>query len=144
MVRMIKRGSTRRVFLVGSYAVKIPWGVEWRHTLKGILGNINEAQISSYHASFCPVVWCSWGGFILIMRRAEEMTYNDYKTYKADMDELRKSFWIEEYVEPTFASWGFYEGRLVALDYGSLVGGNDAPIVYEKDKDADEKRRAVA
>ncbi len=141
MFSICKRGSTRRVFLVGGYAIKIPWGREWRLFLKGVLGNINEAQISGDHKSFCPVVWCSWGGFILVMRRAVEMTYNDYETYKADMDELRKSFWIGEYVEPTFASWGFYEGRLVAIDYGCPIFGVDAPIVYGEKNAA--KRRAV-
>jgi len=81
-MKLITRGVTRLVFLVGPYAIKIPKPRIWNHFLRGLLANIDENIVWKYSlipGSFladaneylCPVVWCSWGGWIMIMKRVE-------------------------------------------------------------------------
>jgi hypothetical protein len=75
-------GITRVVFLIGGYAIKIPSFYCWRYFLMGLVGNMSERDIyrfaqieGSYEYEkrhlLCPVVWASWGGWVLVMKRAK-------------------------------------------------------------------------
>lgn len=132
----IYRGTTRIVILIASIAIKMPDFTRifhrkgWFFFLKGILQNEEERKTwqlarytdiynNQYHL-LCPVKWCSWGGWILIMERAEPIYSDQWKE------------WIDKYGEIMFFPWkdigldrdctksnfGILEDRLVKVDYG--------------------------
>lgn len=114
----IHYGSTRHVILVGEWAIKIPVIVEWRLFLHGLLANMQENKFSKFGwPELCPVLWAIPGGFLLIMRRARVLT--DCEFIKLDM-----VAWVDrgDYVisaEIKSDSFGYLNGKLVAIDYGN-------------------------
>lgn len=71
------KGTTRWVFLVGNYAIKIPSLSSWKQFLNGLLANMQEREFSkmdksSWHYSLiADVHYCDPLGFLLIMERAD-------------------------------------------------------------------------
>ena len=116
---MSKQGTTRSVWFTARYAIKIPRLVEWRLLLYGLLANMQEAQFWKHLRSekLCPVAWSCPGGFLLIMARAIPLTVEEFAT--VDVQAFRcEGAWIVP-VEEKQDSFGWYEGRLVAVDYGT-------------------------
>lgn len=113
-------GCTRFVILVGSWAIKVPqFHYQWRHFLLGLLANMQERHWWSTFPKpeLCPVVWSMPGGWLLIMKRAEPMTreqFDDIDLHKW----VDKGDWVVP-AEPKMDSFGWYDGRLVAIDYGN-------------------------
>lgn len=65
----------------------------------------------------CPVLWAIPGGFLVIMRRARVLT--DEEFLALDMDHWVKR---DDYTVPAEIksdSFGYLNGRLVAVDYGN-------------------------
>lgn len=119
-----KQGTTRTVFLVGQYAIKVPVVAKWRLFLMGLLANIQEQQFSILKLpELCPVLWAMPGGWFLVMRRARPLVQQDFdlldyaEWIKAGKD-LPKGEWIIP-VENKPDSFGILDGRIVAVDYGS-------------------------
>lgn len=121
----IARGVTRRVLLIGQYALKVPNPAEWRLFLLGLLANMQEAIFAKARwPELCPVVWSLPGGFLVVMRRARVLTDDEFEEHEAL---IRR--WIfggpgeenERFVpaEPKSDSFGWLDGRLVAVDYGN-------------------------
>lgn len=114
----IAYGCTRRVLLLGRYAVKVPAMTEWRLFLLGLLANMQEALFSKAGwPELCPVVWSLPGGFLVVMRRARELTDDEFLAL--DLEQWVKR---DEYVVPVEIksdSFGILDGRLVAIDYGN-------------------------
>lgn len=111
------RGVTRWVILVGPYAIKVPKvGRSWRYFLQGFLCNYHErdtwqaAKATELDHLLCPILWMSYGGFILVMARAEPV--NDLQ----GTDLHRKHFFGDE--KP--ANYGRLNGNIVKLDYGEV------------------------
>lgn len=116
MSARIKHGTTRVVFLLGRYAIKVPTNVSWKLFLCGLLGNMQEVQFSPLSAKLCPVTFSIWGGFLVVMKRAEPITREQFFAIETD--------WFEEGdlslpVEFKQCSFGVLDGQLVAVDYGS-------------------------
>ena len=115
----LKQGATRNVLLTKHYAIKIPRLVEWRLLLYGLLANMQEATFWRFQRSdkLCPALWSLPGGFLLVMRRATEISRDDFATfdYEAFID---AGTWHVP-VEDKQDSFGWYNGRIVAIDYGS-------------------------
>lgn len=71
------KGTTRWVFLIGKYAIKIPSLSSWKQFLKGLLANMQEREFSrmdksSWHYNLiADVYYCDFLGFLLIMERAD-------------------------------------------------------------------------
>ncbi len=77
------RGGSRLVILTKNYAIKIPkFTYTWEHFIKGILSNLREIKLYKLILKgdkhwidvaeyFAPIVWSSWGGFIVVMIRAD-------------------------------------------------------------------------
>ena len=118
---MIKYGTTRMVWILPSHVVKIPrlrWWL-WRNFLLGLLGNLQEADffaVNGNNNKFCPVVFCLWGGWLLIMKRATPLTD---KEFHAIPERWWQSNSLLASTEKTISSVGRYEGRVVAIDYGA-------------------------
>jgi hypothetical protein len=111
-------GTTRVVFLVSDIAIKVPACQEWRLFLLGLLANMQEKTFwSTRWPELCPVVWALPGGWLTVMRRATPITRDEY-------DELDLENWVNQKnyrvpVEIKMDSFGWLDGRLVAVDYGN-------------------------
>lgn len=121
-----RRGCTRLVFVFATFVVKIPnFTVCWRHFLTGLLANMGERDTYRWNTGdyedgkghlLCPVIWASWGGWLLVMQRAVVCTYTDEAG-----DEIDYSKWIVAGFggDDKPDNYGVLpDGRLVKLDYG--------------------------
>lgn len=108
-------GITRNVLLVGPYAIKIPVFCNWENFLCGLLGNMQEVTFSGM-PRVCPIVFHIPFGFLAVMKRAKEMTYNESLD---NWEEMERIVELGIPVELKHSSFGWLNGILVAIDYGS-------------------------
>ena len=119
MIRWNDQGITREVFLTRRYAIKIPKLIYgWHKFLHGLLANMQErAFAKAGWPELCPVVFSIPGGWLLVMRRADPLTDDEWSAFdpKAFCDQ-------EDYIIPAENkrdSFGKINGQIVAIDYGS-------------------------
>lgn len=114
----IAYGVTRKVFLVGSLAIKIPATVEWRLFLLGLLANMQEAKWShTGWPELCPVLWSVPGGFFLVMRRARVLTDEEFLVLDMERWVQQENYTVPAEIKSD--SFGYLDGKLVAVDYGN-------------------------
>lgn len=115
----MKQGATRNVFLTKRYAIKLPRWSEWRLFLQGLLGNMQEVNFWRQLKSnkLCPVVFSVAGGFLVVMARASEFSCSDYADFNFDSFVEADGWTIP--VENKQSSFGWFQGRIVAIDYGT-------------------------
>lgn len=108
MISLNTSGRNRLVLLTRRYAFKIPSLRSWQDLLYGLLNNLTEARVgTSGHAGVCPVLWHIPGGWLVVMPRLPILT---------EADEIPN---IEGLcVERKMDSFGRYNDRIVAVDYG--------------------------
>lgn len=113
-MRIIK-GTFRRVFLSGRYAVKVP---RLRHFLAGCRCNRWEREIWQLWRpifgwqNICPVLASDPWGLVIVMPRAEQpVMFEDVKKATPDCCP-------EFVVETKCEDFGRVAGSVVALDYG--------------------------
>ena len=136
------KGSSRYVFLIGNYAIKIPSLRSYRNFLKGLLHNMQEVQwwFSLKDDRLCPVLFYLPMGFMVVMPKCGEVSNTDWMakyseywklfdntavnyitskaTKKLDFDKkLSESVGIP-LIEKKVDSFGWFKGRIVAVDYG--------------------------
>lgn len=124
-MKVIRTGCTRIVVLLGSYAIKVPITTDgWRAFLKGLLANMQEVSFArTGWPELCPVLFSLPGGWLLVMPRVREMTDEEFHSLdygewiKAGRD-LKAGEWVVP-VEAKSNSFGFFEGHIVAIDYGN-------------------------
>lgn len=117
-MRLITTGATRYVLLIGRYAIKFPRPTHYRNFLQGILGNDQEyVWWSMRHEKLCPVLWCGPLRMILIMPRCKPVPLADFPPLMDDWRKISPDVRIP--VEMKEDSFGYYKGRIVAIDYGS-------------------------
>ena len=113
-------GTTRWVLLTRNYAIKLPTLIDWRLFLLGLLANMNERF---FYLSFqkgspelaqrlCPIVFSAPGGWLVVMRRAQPLDRDDFEL-------CAQINWKYIPVERKPDSFGWFEGRIVAIDYGN-------------------------
>lgn len=113
-----ERGVTRRVYLIGHLAFKFPITETWQQFLLGLLANMQEVKFGrTSWPELCPIVFFIPGGWLVVMRRARELT-------QAEFDSLDIASWVNRnsYLVPAELkadSFGWLDGRLVAIDYGN-------------------------
>jgi hypothetical protein len=113
-----RTGCTRIVFLVGRYAIKLPCAQEWRLFLQGLLANMAEVCWSKAGLEgFAPVLWHLPGGFGLVMRRARELTDEEFQSLDFEAWRDRGDYIIP--AEAKSNSLGWIDGEIVAIDYGN-------------------------
>lgn len=110
-------GCTRVVLLVGRYAFKFPnWRYSWRNFLNGLLCNMQEIEFATTKwPELCPIVFSIHGGWLVIMKRARVMTDSEFEGFDATEFIREKHLPVELKAD----SFGFLDGRVVAVDYGS-------------------------
>lgn len=115
-----RKGVTRLVFVFNKTVVKIPnFTCQWSHFLHGLLANINENKTWKYNSGkyesglnhlLCPVLWCSYGGWILIMKKASLIT--EENRYLFNTSEHEKHFKGDD----TISNYGILNNK---IDYGN-------------------------
>ncbi len=116
-------GTTRTVFLIGKYAIKIPrfWhkysGHRWKTFLCGILDNISENQWWKSSGKedkdkLCPVLYFFPFGFLLIMERAKKLNNAEYD--KKSFHNKFKYFPLDNKI----TNFGKINNKIVLIDYG--------------------------
>lgn len=121
-----RKGTTRIVFEFDKTVVKIPNFLgSWSRFLRGILANIHEQQTwkwnsGKYESGFshllCPVLWCSWGGWVLVMKKARTFSWEEWEKMEYFIDQHRAHFSGDDSV----SNYGVLDNRLVKIDYGQL------------------------
>jgi hypothetical protein len=117
----IDYGATRAVLLLGRYAFKVPFAFSWKHFLLGLIANMQEVSFSrAGWPELAPVVAHLPGGLLVVMRRCEPLTEEQWAAFEPSI----ANGWLvgdDYYVpaEPKQSSYGFLNGRIVALDYGN-------------------------
>ena len=127
----IVQGRTRMVILTARYAVKIPQLKKYKNFLLGMLSNMQEVAMSKSHDErLCPVKTYLPFGLLLIMPKCDIVSEDIFES----MD--KSKFWpneSEDYhpkntceramqnvpVENKPDSFGYFDNRIVAIDYGS-------------------------
>lgn len=118
---IVKRGTTRTVFLIGKYAIKVPrfWhkfgkGHRWKIFLKGTLANLDEHfwyKCAYKQDKLCPVLLKSPLGFLLVMKRAEPLKEEEYD--KTIFSIIFKNLPLDNKIE----NFGKIDGKPVLVDY---------------------------
>lgn len=117
------------VIVVGRFALK------FARNARGRASNLYEATLyrsvnSTRRALLCPVLWVSQRGTVQIMRAAKPLSD------MMSLDEYMHVTEVWDYVpgedscpfEPKAYDWGWFEGRMVALDYSTPAWEADEPI----------------
>lgn len=122
----IKYGTTRATLLIGRFAIKFAYGLQWTHFLQGLINNVDERMWfrQTKHIKLCPNYYCLFGGFILICARVTVLSD------LSENDPYIENFYYDEFCEgdETVGTWenlfeekldtfGIYKGRIVAVDY---------------------------
>jgi hypothetical protein len=110
-------GTTRTVLLTKRFAFKFPSAVEWRLFLLGLLGNMQEARFSGLSPNLCPVLFSIWGGFLVVMPRCRPLSISDFG--ELDVTKFTHLSDMTLPVENKMDSFGWLNGKIVAVDYGS-------------------------
>lgn len=114
----IKRGATRLVILAWQWAIKIPSFAEWRLFLHGLLANMQERLWGQTgFPELCPVVFSIPGGWLVVMRRTQPLTDEDWEDFDTESFCNQEDYRVP--AEHKRNSFGKLDGRIVAIDYGS-------------------------
>ena len=112
-------GISRDVFLIGKYAFKFAsprYGYD--KFLQGLLANMQETTFSKAGwPELCPVLVSVPGGFLNIMVRTRVMTDEEFDDF-----EFKGFIERDGYIVPVEAksdSFGWLDGKVVAIDYGN-------------------------
>lgn len=113
-------GTTRIVFIFKNVVVKVPNFCDgWLNFLTGLVANINENQTWKWNSGdyesgksylLCPVKWCSWGGWFLVMQRATPCEIGEKIDY---IEWMKAGFGGDDKPD----NYGWYNYRIVKIDY---------------------------
>jgi hypothetical protein len=122
-------GCSRIVIELTTVVIKIPnFLVTWERFLCGMIANIREGKTwkinykSCYkdgcYKLLCPVLFTSWGGWFLIMKKVDHvLTYDEYERMPEHaLKEHLRLFAGDDHGE----NYGYLNGVLVKIDYGQL------------------------
>lgn len=117
-------GITRRVWLIGPYAIKFPrirYG--WNKFLRGLLSNMTEAVMSPVADEYAlaPTLFSIWGGWMNIQRRCEPLTDEEWDSIDRDDIPPCDVRWGDMDCDFKRDNFGTLNGRIVLLDYGELT-----------------------
>lgn len=126
-MRINRTGASRIVIELKTIVVKIPnFTYSWQNFLCGILANIREGQTWRYNLFehpeitsklLCPVLFTSWGGWFLIMKKVDKVLTHD-EFWELDENELKEHLNFFE-GDDSGPNYGRINGRLVKIDYGN-------------------------
>ena len=113
-----KGGAARHVLLFGCWAIKIPRTDSVRAFLSGMLCNLQERELGrSGRQDLCPVVASAPLGLCVVMPRCAAVRPGTLREedFRRLVEPTPGAFLPVEWKED---SWGWLDGRLVAVDHG--------------------------
>lgn len=119
---LLTKGATRTVLLTKNYAIKFPgsWfnNDRWASFLLGLVCNMRERLWHNVedHDLLCPVVFSFPAGFLIVMPRARPLSRKEWEAF--DYEAFSKLQPFYENVEDKLDSFGWVNGKIVAIDYG--------------------------
>lgn len=119
----LRKGATRRVFLLRGVAVKIPMFCSWESFLNGLLANLQERKFwrEMKHPMLARVLYADFLGLFLVMERADE-TFPDRGLPVNSVRVLNFFFARCEQnhlpVDKHFSNVGRFGRKLKLIDYG--------------------------
>jgi hypothetical protein len=122
-MEIIRTGATRIVILTENYAFKIPNFLDgYRLFLHGLLANLQEVKWSAFisktsYYELCPVLWSIPFGLLVVMPRVDLMTEEEFEKFDAEKFCDKPAYSIPVEHKPN--SFGWLDGRIVAIDYGN-------------------------
>jgi hypothetical protein len=121
MIRISLVGTTRLVVIVGPWAMKFARGERGRRCNRyesDLYTSVDERR----RAMLCPVRWCSRGGQLSVMASARPLHRTEQEAL-LDCDGFPDWDYMpgeeSEPFEYKASDWGWFRGRLVALDYST-------------------------
>jgi hypothetical protein len=117
---MNKRGATRWVFFIGKLAFKIPSLYSYRNFLWGLLANMQEVEfhnIKEMKEKLCPVYFHLPLGFLIVMPKIRILLEGEISKEEL-IDFCTNNEFYSIPAEIKNDSFGYYKGKLVAIDYG--------------------------
>src|ERR1700730_12439532 len=115
-------GTTRRVLVLGPWAIKVERGACGRRCNK-YEANLFRTVDGRRRAMLCPVLWCSGSGVLLVMATAQPLPKADHEDllYRGDFPDWDYRPGEDDApFEYKSSDWGrLKDGRLVALDYST-------------------------
>lgn len=123
-----KTGSTRIVILTKKFAIKIPRFGDMEYFISGMLSNLRERRLHKECPNyFCPVLF-SIPGLLLVMPRVKTLEKAPTMVHAFMFDLFhdcnnrnREAQIARGYCEYAYVNYGFYKGKVVAIDYGTYV-----------------------
>jgi hypothetical protein len=125
-IKYCRNGTTRVVLLVGKYALKVPNFYCWRMFLEGLMGNMQERDFATMNMpEVAPLLFSLPGGWLNVMPRVEvkaldapdRFLYLD--RFKEQLATSNHAELLANIVEMKVDSVGLWNGKVVAVDYGS-------------------------
>ena len=114
-------GSTRRVFLIGKYAIKIAWADSWKDFFRGCVYNLDELSWNVVQCkNLTKIYWCSCTGLISVHERVRPV--RNRGMFQVDLAQLCIESDIDSYfwmLDAKPENFGYRGTTLVKLDYGS-------------------------
>lgn len=118
-----KEGVTRTVVLTRRWAFKFPSVANgWKYFLYGFFANMQEREWSGFDGRLCPIRVALPGGLLVVMPRCLPVTDAQFSALvPEDWPEIsfqEKGDSGSLPVEMKSNSFGWLNGRIVAIDYG--------------------------
>ena len=115
-MRVVTKGVTRLVLLIGNFAIKIPnFTCQHNHFLHGCYANWSERLYPKMFKNMpeiekvAPTYFCAWFGLISIQARVVELdrhlTADEKQYFEHQTTDIKKE------------NFGYLNGRLVCIDY---------------------------
>ena len=118
-VQLLRRGSTRWVLLIGGFAFKIPSLYSWKNFLWGLLANMQEVEFNrcvEMKDKLCPIRFFLPLGLLVVMPKVRILTKDELPKEALEKFCVEDDFKIP--AELKHDSFGYFKGKLVAVDYG--------------------------
>lgn len=116
------QGATRTVFVGRKRVYKFPhFTFSWKNFVMGMLANDQEKTFSTLEGVdglLCPILWSLPMGLLVVMPRCEVLSRDEWLEEHDSIHESHVE--VSNLVEMKANSFGWYEGRIVAIDYGAV------------------------
>jgi len=115
---MLTKGATRWVWLTRRWALKFPSFSSFRNFLHGLLANDQEVMFSrAGWPELCPICFHLPLGLLVVMPRTRPLSDHEFAVFNYRSFTRKPDYQVP--VERKPDSFGWYQGRIVAIDYGS-------------------------
>lgn len=117
-----RNGISRRVIFLFGLAFKVPSWTSWRNFLWGLLANMQERQMYGCKelrdsGKLCPIYFSLPCGFLIVMPRVQILKEGEVcRERLVDFCHANENWTVP--AEPKCNSFGYLNGRMVAVDYG--------------------------